>query len=158
MYLSLGTNLGDREANLARALSAIEAESIRVLARSSIYETEPQDVKDQPWFLNLVAACQTACFPMQLLAVLQRIEREVGRVRRAGAVPKGPRIIDIDMLLYADLVINQPKLIVPHPRMLQRRFVLEPLVEIAPDLRLPGTGHLARELLRKVGGQQLRKL
>jgi 2-amino-4-hydroxy-6-hydroxymethyldihydropteridine diphosphokinase len=158
VYLSLGSNLGDREANLNRALAAIEAESFQVTARSSIYETAPQDFTDQPWFLNLVVAGETACFPLQLLAVFQRIERELGRVRAAGSVPKGPRIIDIDILLYGNLVVTTSKLTLPHSRMLERRFVLEPLVEIAPDLRLPGTGRPVRESLRHITGQQLRRL
>jgi 2-amino-4-hydroxy-6-hydroxymethyldihydropteridine diphosphokinase len=157
-YLSLGSNLGNRQENLERALAALEAESIRVTARSSFYETEPQEVWEQPWFLNLAAACETAYFPAQFLTISQRIERELGRVREPGATPKGPRLIDIDILLYGNVVMQTPRLTIPHPRLPLRRFVLEPLLEIAPDLRHPGTGRYLRDYLRKVQGQQLRKL
>jgi 2-amino-4-hydroxy-6-hydroxymethyldihydropteridine diphosphokinase len=157
VYLSLGSNLGDREANLARALAALEAESIRVTARSSLYETEPQEVWEQPWFLNLAAACETEYFPAQFLTISQRIERELGRVRGPGTAPKGPRLIDIDILLYGNVVMQTPRLTIPHPRMPARRFVLEPLVEIAPDLRHPGTGRYLGDYLRKVQDQKLRK-
>lgn len=157
-YLSLGSNVGDRESNLDRALAAIEAESIRVTMRSSLYETEPQDLRDQPWFLNLAAACETAYFPLQLVTILQRIERQLGRVRGPGVVAKGPRLIDIDILLYGNVVMESPKLTIPHPRMMERRFVLEPLLEIAPDLRHPRTGRPLQEFLRKTGCQHLRKL
>lgn len=157
VYLSLGANLGDRASNLDRALAAIEAESIRIIARSSLYETEPQDVRDQPWFLNLAAACETVYFPLQLLSILQRIERELGRTRATGTPAKGPRVIDIDILLYGTVVMDTERLIIPHPRMLDRRFVLEPLVEIAPDLQDPGTGRPLKGFLRKTETQRLRK-
>ena len=134
VYLSLGSNLGDRAQNLERALAALERENIRVKRRSSIYETEPRDVVAQPWFLNMVVECEAECFPLQLLAVAQRIEREMGRIRR-GTAPRGPRLIDIDILLFGTVKMKTERLEVPHPRMLERRFVLEPLVEIAPDLR-----------------------
>src|SRR5690348_13634604 len=119
VYLSLGSNLGNREQNLEQAIAALEREHIRVKARSSIYETEPRDVRDQPWFLNMVIECETEYFPLQLLAVLQRIEREMGRVRR-GAAPRGPRLIDIDILLFGTVNIKTAKLEIPHPRMLER--------------------------------------
>jgi 2-amino-4-hydroxy-6-hydroxymethyldihydropteridine diphosphokinase len=151
IYLSLGSNLGDREQNLERAIAALERENIRVKARSSIYETEPRDVTDQPWFLNMVIECETEYFPLQLLAVLQRIEREMGRVRR-GAPPRGPRLIDIDILLFGAVKMRTERLEVPHPRMLQRRFVLEPLLEIAPGL------HDAAAALEKVKRQIVRKI
>lgn len=157
-YLSLGSNLGDRKENLKRALTAIEAESIRIFARSSFYETEPRDVLEQPWFLNVAVGCETTYFPMQLLAVLQRVERELGRVRGAGTIAKGPRLIDIDILLYGDVVMDSPKVTIPHPRMLERRFVLEPLLEIAPDLRDPVTKNPLLVFLRKISGQPVQKL
>ncbi|MGC2659537.1 MAG: 2-amino-4-hydroxy-6-hydroxymethyldihydropteridine diphosphokinase [Bryobacteraceae bacterium] len=157
IYLSLGSNLGDREEHLNRALAAIEAASIRITARSSVYETEPQGFREQPWFLNLAVACETAFFPFQLLVALQHIEREVGRVRRPGAPPNDPRLIDIDILMYSDIVMNSPALVIPHPRMLERRFVLEPLVEIAPHLRHPGTGRPIVEFLHRVGSQKVRR-
>jgi 2-amino-4-hydroxy-6-hydroxymethyldihydropteridine diphosphokinase len=133
VYLSLGSNLGDRRKNLNDALDAIGNEKIHLVKSSSLYETAPQDVVDQPWFLNMVVQCETDYFPVQLLSVLQRVEREMGR-KRVGVPPRGPRLIDIDILLYGDVQIKTPRLEIPHPRMLGRRFVLEPLLEIAPDL------------------------
>ncbi|MBV9612828.1 MAG: 2-amino-4-hydroxy-6-hydroxymethyldihydropteridine diphosphokinase, partial [Acidobacteriaceae bacterium] len=115
VYLSLGSNLGDREQNLKRALERLEQQQIHVRARSSIYETEPQDVPGQSWFLNMAVACETRCFPRQLLSVLQSIERELGRVRGAGTVRRGPRIMDIDILLFANVVMNTSELTIPHP-------------------------------------------
>jgi 2-amino-4-hydroxy-6-hydroxymethyldihydropteridine diphosphokinase len=157
-FLSLGSNVGAREQNLQRALAALERERIRIIGRSSLYETEPQDFVNQSWFLNMAVACQTTCFPLQLLAILQRIERELGRVRGAGTTRKGPRTIDIDILLFGTVVMNMPQLIIPHPRMLERRFVLEPLIEIAPDLRHSETKQPLSRYLSSVAGQKLRKL
>jgi 2-amino-4-hydroxy-6-hydroxymethyldihydropteridine diphosphokinase len=158
VYLSLGSNIGDREANLRRAIELLSAEHIPVVKQSSIYETEPQDVPDQPWFYNLVAECETQCFPLQLLSILQGIEREAGRTRRAGDVRRGPRVIDIDILLCGEVTMDLPQLTLPHPRMLERRFVLEPLAEIAPELRDARTGQLFREFLPNVAGQPIRKV
>ncbi len=157
IYLSLGSNLGNRQLHLQRALTCLEQERIRVQRQSSIYETEPQDVVNQPWFLNLVAECETQLFPLQLLKVLQRIEREVGRVRE-GAVRRGPRVIDIDILLFGQAVIHTPQLVIPHPRLTERRFVLEPLLEIAPEIRHPGTKQPLRKYLQNLTGQTVRKL
>jgi 2-amino-4-hydroxy-6-hydroxymethyldihydropteridine diphosphokinase len=152
-YLSLGSNLGGREANLREALQCLEAAEVHVAKRSQVYETEPQDVRDQPWFLNLAVEVETELFPMQLLSRTQRIERDLGRQRlRAG----GPRTVDIDILLYGRFVIQTPQLEVPHPRLAERRFVLEPLAEIAPDLRHPVTGKTVREMLAEIQGQRVR--
>ena len=156
VYLSLGSNLGDRQLHLQRAVACLEGEGVKVQRQSSLYETEPQDVARQPWFLNIVVRCETQLFPVQLLKVLQRIERELGRIR-AGAVRRGPRVIDIDILLYGNAVIDTPQLTVPHPRMTERRFVLEPLLEIAPELRHPVTKQLLRKYLDTLTGQQVRK-
>ena len=157
VYLSLGSNLGDRQENLNRALGALRREHIHVVAQSSVYETEPQEVVQQPWFLNLAVECETQYFPVQLLGVVERIERELGRERGPGAVQRGPRVIDIDVLLFGNLVMATPQLTVPHSRMLERRFVLEPLLEIAPDLRHPGTREPLSKYLRKVEGQKVRR-
>jgi len=127
--------MGERDENLERALALLEREQIHVVARSSIYETEPQDVAAQPWFLNIAVVCETRLFPLQLLTALLRIEREMGRVRR---LPRGPRIIDIDVLLVGSAIIDTPRLTIPHPRMLERAFVLAPLAEIAPALSVSG--------------------
>lgn len=154
-YLGLGTNLGDREANLERARELLADERLRVARVSSIYETEPRDLADQPWFLNQVIEVETSLLPMQLLERGLAVERKIGRVRR---VAKGPRLIDIDLLLYDRAVVGAPpKLELPHPRMTERRFVLEPLAELAPDLRHPVTGRTAREMLAAVKAQDVRK-
>ncbi len=154
VYLSLGSNLGDREPALRQAVAALGPAGIRVLRVSSVYESEPVDVRDQPWFLNVVVEAETDLFPRQLLARTQSIERKMGRVRTR---PKGPRTIDIDMLLYGDAVIDSTDLAVPHPRMGERRFVLEPLAELAPDLRHPVTRATVREMLASVKAQVVTK-
>ena len=152
-YLSLGSNLGERGENLERALALLEREQIHVVARSSVYETEPQDVMAQPWFLNIAVACETRLFPLQLLTAALRIEREMGRVRR---LRRGPRLIDIDILLIGNAIIDTPRLTIPHPRMLERRFVLQPLLEIAPDLLHPLTKRPLREYVNAVKAQKVR--
>jgi 2-amino-4-hydroxy-6-hydroxymethyldihydropteridine diphosphokinase len=154
-YLGLGSNLGDREANLRQVLERMESAGIRVVRRSSIYETEPRDLRDQPWFLNAAVEVETDLFPLQLLARLQNIEREMGRRR---VTPKGPRNIDIDILFYGRSVIATADFQVPHPRMVERRFVLEPLSEIAPEFRHPVTGKTAREMLAALDAQGVRRL
>jgi len=153
VYLSLGSNLGDREARLREAIERMESPEIRVLRRSKVFETEPQDLRDQPWFLNMAVEAQTSLFPMQLLARTQRIERDLGRRRLA---PGGPRSIDIDILFYGNFVVRAADLQIPHPRLEQRRFVLEPLAELAPDLRHPATGKTVREMLAAVQCQIVR--
>ena len=157
-FLALGSNLGDRRKNLESAIAALEAEGLWIVRRSALYETEPLEFEAQPWFLNMALEVETRCFPIQLLAVLQRIEREMGRIRGREAVPKGPRTIDIDILLYGKTVLDVPQLTIPHPRMTERRFVLEPLLEIAPDLRHPVTGRLFSQDLAHVTGQRTKKL
>jgi 2-amino-4-hydroxy-6-hydroxymethyldihydropteridine diphosphokinase len=155
VYIALGSNVGDRPANLADAIERIKAAGVRVVRASSIYETEPRDVRDQPWFLNQVIETQTDLLPRQLLSRLKKIEREMGRKR---IVDKGPRVIDLDILLFAESVVSTPELQVPHPRIAERRFVLEPLAEIAPDLRHPATKQTIREMLGRVTDQDVRKI
>jgi 2-amino-4-hydroxy-6-hydroxymethyldihydropteridine diphosphokinase len=142
LYLSLGSNIGDREANLRAAVDRLGATRI-----SPIYETEPVDYTNQAWFLNLVAEVQTDRFPRQLLAWTQRIERDLGRVR---TLPKGPRTIDIDILLFGNVVMRTDDLEIPHPRMAERLFVLQPLADLAPDLRHPITRRTVREMLARL--------
>jgi 2-amino-4-hydroxy-6-hydroxymethyldihydropteridine diphosphokinase len=149
-FLSLGSNVGGREANLVEALQRLQAAGIHVLRRSSIYETEPQDLRDQPWFLNLVVEVETELFPRMLLARIQAIELGMGRRRQ---VSKGPRTIDIDILLFGKFVIATRELQVPHPRMSERRFVMEPLAELAPGLRHPVNGKTVLEMLSETSAQ-----
>lgn len=153
-YLGLGSNLGDRNANLAAAITRLAGESVRVLRASSTWETAPRDVLDQPWFLNQVIEVESDLLPRQLFQRIQRIEREMGRQRRT---PKGPRTIDIDILLYGNAVVKSDDLEIPHPRMTERRFVLAPLAELMPDLRHPVSQRTVRELLAEVAGQSARK-
>jgi len=136
VWLGLGANLGDRLANLRAALRRVER-VVAIDAVSSVYESEPVGYQEQPDFLNLVVRGRTTLSPRALLEAVLGIERELGRER---AFPNSPRVIDIDLLLYGDRVIAEPGLQVPHPRMLERAFVLRPLVEIDPDLPHPLTG------------------
>jgi 2-amino-4-hydroxy-6-hydroxymethyldihydropteridine diphosphokinase len=154
-YLSLGSNLGDRAANLRAAVAQLEVAG-KLLAVSSLYETQPVDLPDQPWFLNCVAAIETGKTPRELLQLALQIEAAMGRLRMR---KKGPRNIDIDVVLFGDLVVDEPGLRIPHPAMQQRRFVLEPLVEIAPEARHRELGKTARELLAELAdGQMVRRL
>ena len=136
--LALGGNLGDARETLVRAIAALtEAGDIRLQARSSDYMTPPWGVEDQPPFVNLCIAVDTALTPQALLARAQAIERAFGR-DRASEQRWGPRTLDIDILTYDDLVLNEPELTLPHPRLFERAFVLVPLAEIAPDLLIAG--------------------
>ena len=130
--------------NLRKAVERLAFHDVRVLQRSRIYETEPMDYKDQAWFLNQVVEAETALFPMQLLTRIGRVEHELGRVRTRR---NGPRTIDIDILFYAAATVNTLRLEIPHPRMAERRFVLAPLAELAPDLRHPVTHRSVRQML-----------
>jgi 2-amino-4-hydroxy-6-hydroxymethyldihydropteridine diphosphokinase len=151
IYLSLGSNVGEREKQLAAAIERLDAAGVHVLRKSSVYETEPQDLRDQPWFLNLVLEVETKLSPIQLLTAIQDIEESMGRKRD---VPKGPRSIDIDILLFHTALVETKDLQIPHPRLAQRRFVLEPLAELAPDLRHPQSNRTMRDLLRDVQDQR----
>jgi 2-amino-4-hydroxy-6-hydroxymethyldihydropteridine diphosphokinase len=145
-YVGLGANLGDREQSLRAALDALgSTPGVHVVAVSSIRETEPVCYVDQPRFLNAAAALETSLTPRELLDVLLEIERSLGRTRTGPRF--GPRTIDLDLLLYGDERVDEPGLRVPHPRLAERAFVLEPLAELEPGLVVPGSGPL--ETLRR---------
>lgn len=144
VYLSLGSNVGNREQSLQDAIRALHSPGLRVRRISPVYETEPQDVRSQPWFLNLVVEAETSLLPMQLLSRIRKIERHLGRKR---LVAKGPRTIDIDILLYGNSVIDAAELVIPHLRLAERRFVLEPMAALVPDLRHPVLRRTMREML-----------
>jgi 2-amino-4-hydroxy-6-hydroxymethyldihydropteridine diphosphokinase len=158
VYLSLGSNVGDREAQLRQAQAQLGATG-RVLAVSSFYETEPVEFSEQPWFLNCALALETSRTPQQLMSEILTIEQDMGRRR---GQKKGPRSIDIDILLFGDQIIDSNELTIPHPAMHQRRFVLEPLAEIALEIQHPELRKTIRELrdalppgqlVRRVSGQ-----
>ncbi|HMB18082.1 MAG TPA: 2-amino-4-hydroxy-6-hydroxymethyldihydropteridine diphosphokinase [Gaiellaceae bacterium] len=137
-YLGLGSNLGDREATIRRALELLQADEIDVTAVSSLKETDPVGYEDQPRFLNGAAALRTELSPRELLERMFAVERQLGRVRTGPRF--GPRTIDLDLLLYGQISIDEPGLRVPHPRLAERRFALEPLAELNSDLEVPGRG------------------
>lgn len=155
VYLGLGSNLGDRRVNLRQAVESLQTSGVNITRRSSVYETAPQDLVEQPWFMNMVVEAETAMFPRQLLACVHRIEADLGRRR---LIAKGPRIIDIDILLYGSAVVEAPDLTIPHPRMQDRRFVLEPLEEIRPGLVHPLTHRTIRSMIAQVSNQEVFKL
>ncbi len=139
-YIGLGSNLGDREATIRDAVDRL-GRHVTIVAVSTLRETDPVGFLDQPRFLNGVAAVETDLAPRQLLDVLLAVEGELGRTR---AGPRfGPRTIDLDLLVHGHEVVDEPALTVPHPRLHERRFVLEPLAEIAPQLEIPGLGRVA---------------
>ncbi|HSK43098.1 MAG TPA: 2-amino-4-hydroxy-6-hydroxymethyldihydropteridine diphosphokinase [Candidatus Binatia bacterium] len=144
VYLSLGSNLGDRDKYLREAISRLR--QLGVISQiSAFYETQPVEVQnDQPWFLNCALAMETELMPLEFLSRMLAVEQSMGRTRTE---PKGPRTIDVDILLFGDDVLDTPELTVPHPAMHQRRFVLEPLAEIAPVLVHPVLKRTVRELL-----------
>jgi 2-amino-4-hydroxy-6-hydroxymethyldihydropteridine diphosphokinase len=155
VYLSLGSNVGDREAQLREAEGRLSKLG-RVIAISSFYETEPVEFTEQPWFLNCAVKLKTSLTAEELMAAILGIEEEMGRRR---VQDKGPRSIDIDILLFADAVVESSEVTIPHPAMHRRRFVLEPLAEIAPEALHPLLKKTIGELLDRLPpGQRVRKL
>jgi 2-amino-4-hydroxy-6-hydroxymethyldihydropteridine diphosphokinase len=145
VYLSLGSNLGDRIANLRKALESLGEAGVEVCRTSSFYRTEPVDYRPQPWFVNCVAEAETDWMPMQLLKAVKSVEKSLGR---RNGIPKGPRPIDIDILLYENVAVRSRALTIPHQRLSERRFVLIPLRELAAQLRHPITRRTVIEMLQ----------
>jgi 2-amino-4-hydroxy-6-hydroxymethyldihydropteridine diphosphokinase len=155
VYLSLGSNVGDREVQLREAEQRLSKLG-RVIAISSFYETEPVEFTEQPWFLNCAVKLETSLTAEELMAAIFGIEEDMGRRR---VQDKGPRSIDIDILLFANAIVESSEVTIPHPAMHQRRFVLEPLAEIAPEALHPLLKKTIRELLDRLPpGQSVRKL
>jgi len=151
-YVGLGSNLNDRESHIHQALTRLgRRDRIRLVTTSSLYETEPVGIVDQPLFLNAAVHLSTELEPAELLEVLQEVERRMGRQR---TIRWGPRIIDLDLLLYDDLIIDGTRLVVPHPELTRRAFVLVPLAEIAPQAVEPRSGRRVDELLRALSSIQ----
>jgi 2-amino-4-hydroxy-6-hydroxymethyldihydropteridine diphosphokinase len=146
VYLALGTNLGDRPANLRAAMEALSPE-IKVLAESKVYETPPWGYETQPAFLNMAVKCETALEPESLLKRLKQLEVQLGREQ---SFRWAPRLIDIDILFYNDLILESESLTIPHPRLHERAFVLVPLADIAPDFIHPVLKKTIKELLAGV--------
>ena len=155
VYLSLGSNLGERAENLRTAIARLR-DLGEVVAVSSFYETEPVEVASQPWFMNCAVKLDTEKMPRQLISGILNLEQDMGRQRKQ---PKGPRAIDLDILLFGGSIVEMKGLTIPHPRMHERRFVLEPLAEIAADIRHPVLKYSIRELRDALPpGQTVKKL
>lgn len=154
-FLGLGSNIGDRRAHLEDAVARLPAHGVSVLRSSSTYDTEPVGlVLDQPEFLNAAVEIETGLGPAELLEACKAVEREVGR--EPGGIRHGPRVVDVDVLLLDELVWSSERLTLPHPEVTSRRFVLIPLLELDPELRLPGGERLAGSLAARGGGQDVR--
>ena len=146
--------MGDREQALQTAIDNLQSADLRIRRISSVYETSPQELTSQPWFLNIVLEADTSLFPIRLLGRVMNVERKMGRKR---LVAKGPRVIDIDILFHGNAVVNTPHLKIPHPGIQSRRFVLEPLAELAPDMRHPANQRTIRDMLQGTVGQIVKK-
>ena len=148
VYLGIGSNLGDRQANMKKALKLL-SDTLQIELASSIYETEPVGYVEQPMFLNAVCRGQTELGPLQLLSLIKGIEASLGRV---SSFPNAPRTIDLDIIFYGSMIMQTPELTIPHPRLEERAFVLIPLLEMAPDLCHPVSGESIKDLAAGVQG------
>jgi len=155
VYLGLGSNIGNSQQMLQAAIDSLNSSDLRIQRVSSVYKTEPQERRNQHWFLNAAVEAETDLFPRQLLARIAKIEQQLGRRRM---LANGPRTIDIDILFYGSFIVQTPELTIPHPRLGERRFVLAPMAELAPELRDPVTRRTMRDLLAATAGQAVRKI
>jgi len=149
-YIGIGSNLGNKKENCKQALRLLEENGVRVKKQSKMYVTEPWGIKDQPKFINMAIEVETDKRPDELLGILKNIEKHMGRIE---TIKWGPRVIDLDMLLYDDLIIETPLLEIPHPFMHEREFVLKPLAEIASDKKHPVIGKTIKEMLDAIGAK-----
>jgi len=147
VYISIGSNLGDREENCRKTISLLKEKGIAVKKQSSVHETEPWGVKDQPKFINRAIEVEIDKEPEELLGILKEIEKEIGRTE---TTKWGPRVIDLDIIFYDDLILKSQDLEIPHPLLHEREFVLEPLCEIAPDKKHPVTGKTVKEMIKNL--------
>lgn len=154
VFLSLGSNVGDRHDYIVRALASLWKEEVKLVKKSSFYETEPVGVKNQPWFLNICVEVRLCYLPRELLRVIHSVEHMFGRERKE---PWGPRAIDIDILFFGDEIISEAHLVIPHPRLAERKFILIPLVEIAPYFIHPISHYTVFELLSRCGDMSIVK-
>jgi 2-amino-4-hydroxy-6-hydroxymethyldihydropteridine diphosphokinase len=145
-YLSLGSNLGDRVRNITKALESLGEAGVLIRRVSSFYKTEPVEFRPQPWFVNCAVEIETSLMPMHLLKAVKKVERSLGR---RNGIPKGPRLIDIDILLYENVAVHSRALTIPHPGLSERRFVLIPLRDLAAQLRHPLTRRTVVEMLKE---------
>lgn len=156
-FISVGSNLGDRLGNCCRGIAALCADaSVRLVARSPFYETEPVDYTDQEWFLNAAVKIETDLAPLELLARMQAVQKDIGR--RDGGIRFGPRVLDLDIIFYDNLTLETPHLTIPHPRMHKRRFVLQPLCDIDGSVVHPVLGQDVKKILDQMidKGQTIR--
>ena len=152
-YISVGSNMGDRLQNCRKGVEALaEADNSRILAQSRIYQTEPVDYEDQDWFINMVVKLETPYDPFQLLDHIEDIQRAAGRTR--DPIRFGPRILDLDIILYDNRIIESERLVVPHPRMHKRRFVLKPICDIDPAIIHPVLKREIQFLLKQLGEEE----
>jgi len=155
VFIGLGANQGNKEANLKAAVNLLSCtKGFRVIKEAPLYRSSPWGYYEQDWFVNTVLEAETVFPPRKLLSVLLDIEKKMGRIRDKRW---GPRIIDLDLLIYGDMIMHESDLIIPHPYLVERPFVLVPLVDLNPDLHIPGYGR-AVELMNKLSGQDLEKL
>ncbi|OLS01903.1 2-amino-4-hydroxy-6-hydroxymethyldihydropteridine diphosphokinase [Tissierella creatinophila] len=152
VYLGLGSNIGDSKRNIESALLLL-SKKVNILNKSSYYETEPVGFKDQPWFLNMVIEGETSLNPRELLDFTQSIERDMKRVK---TIVNGPRIIDVDILIYGDIKMESENLIIPHPRMHERAFVMVPMFELAPKLVINNIP--IGDIMKNFKGEEIRKV